>query len=83
MVTINNQKIKLKNGSDAEIVVFYSTDQSPRDDLDQAVKAYAKARPYYEYVDRKVANPRIRVVIVGVENLREIEMHELSSVISN
>lgn len=74
MIKIKSLESKLVNGSQAELVVFYSTDSSPRSALDQAVQKYAMRKNYQdytEYIDRKVSDPRIRVVLFGINEIKQ------------
>lgn len=75
-VRINHSKFKLKGGGYGAIaVLMYSGTGDPKIALDSAVRKITDGVNYFELIDANLDNPWTRVVISGINEMKQEELN--------
>jgi len=73
-VKFEESTISLENGGTGKVAVFmYSGQEDPVVKLDQAVSSYVGYKSHMQFVDINMDNPWIRVVIIGVNEMKQAD----------
>lgn len=71
-IKFQESKIDLNNGREGQIAVFmYAGAGDPVAELDSAVSAYTDHVRYVELVDSNLDNPWLRVILSGIDQMKQ------------
>lgn len=77
-VKIQESNFKLKNNGNGKIAIFlYAGEGDPIKQIDKAVSSYVKDKSYTELVDIEMDNPWLRIVISGINEMKQEDFDSL------
>lgn len=77
-VKIQESKFKLKNNGNGKIAIFlYAGEDDPIEPIDKAVSSYVKNKSHIELIDINMDNPRLRIVISGINEMKQEDFDSL------